>query len=48
MARLATEEGNTIEGNLDDAKQVEVAVWLGNSSYSAVHSAVLLFLDRAV
>ena len=39
-ARLAAEEGNTLEGDVDERNQVKVAVRLGDSSYSAVQSAV--------
>ena len=39
-ARMAAEEGNTLEGNPNEENQVKVAVRLGDSSYSAVQSAV--------
>ena len=39
-ARLAAEEGNTLEGNISGENQVKVAIRLGDSSYSAVQSAV--------
>ena len=38
--RLAAEEGNTMQGNADAENQVRVAVRLGDSSYSAVQSAI--------
>ena len=48
-ARLAAEEGNTMEGNADDSNQVKVAVRLGDSSYSAVQSAIsFLFRQSGV
>ena len=37
-ARLAAEEGNTLEGNISGENQVKVAIRLGDSSYSAVQS----------
>ena len=39
-ARLAAEDGNSLEGDVDDQNQVKVAVRLGDSSYSAVQSGV--------
>jgi len=39
-ARMAAEEGNTLDGNPNEENQVKVAVRLGDSSYSAVKSAV--------
>lgn len=38
--RLAAEEGNEMEGDADAENQVRVAVRLGDSSYSAVQSAI--------
>ena len=39
-SRLAAEEGNELEGNINTENQVKVAVRLGDSSYTAVQSAV--------
>ena len=39
-AQLAAQDGNTLEGNVDATNQVKVAIRLGDSSYSAVQSAV--------
>ena len=48
-ARLAAEDGNTMEGNPDESNQVKVAVRLGDSSHSAVQSAVsFLFRQSGV
>lgn len=46
-SRLAAEEGNTLDGNVNAENQAEVTVQLGNSSYSAVQSAVLILFRQS-